>query len=94
MSNLLSPRNSTDKAILSLALIALFVALAAKSKTNGARGRAVRRPAPRRAAAPIRRPAPQRPPAAPPPPEREEAPAPAPEQAPEAEAPSDDAGEG
>lgn len=86
--------NPTDKKILSLALVALAVALLAKSRTSG-RGRVatVRRPPPRPAprrvvlrrppvrpkAAPARAPAPQEAPEAP---EPLEAPAPAEETAP------------
>lgn len=38
MSHALAPRNATDATIIKLALLALFVAAAAKSRTNGVAG--------------------------------------------------------
>jgi len=38
MSHALAPRNKTDSTIIKLALVALFLALAAKSRTNGVAG--------------------------------------------------------
>jgi hypothetical protein len=43
MSHALAPRNKTDSTIIKLALVALFMALAAKSRTNGVAG-AVKKP--------------------------------------------------
>lgn len=38
MAHALAPRTATDSTIIKLALVALFVALAAKSRTNGVAG--------------------------------------------------------
>jgi hypothetical protein len=47
MTHALAPRNTTDSTIIKLALVALFVALAAKSRTNGVAG-AKPKPKPKR----------------------------------------------
>jgi len=40
MSHALAPRNSTDRTLIAAALVCLFVALAAKSKAQGAPAKA------------------------------------------------------